>query len=367
MATHDIQWTFEELPADVASRTPDPNSKLSGGFGNNFADRMLTLRWNETDGWHDGRIGPMHPLSLSPAALVLHYAQEIFEGLKAYQQPDGEIALFRPAENAKRFNLSAQRLCMPELPEAIFLDGIERLVDLERAWVPSEPGSSLYIRPVMIADEAAVGVRSSRTFLYYVILAPVPEYFSSGKKHVRILIEEDTVRAAPGGTGAAKTAANYAQSLAATKKAKAAGCDQVLFLDAAQRRFVEELGGMNVFFVVGGTVVTPPLGGTILPGITRDSCLQVLRAAGRTVEERNVSIGEVIERIKSGEVTEAFAVGTAAVVAPIGSLVTGYGSEFVLGEGGVGPVAADLKKTLVGIQRGTAEDPYGWRKIVPRV
>ncbi|MFS0847993.1 branched-chain amino acid aminotransferase [Novosphingobium panipatense] len=333
------------------------------GFGTHFTDHMVTIDWTDGKGWHDAVIGPRQPIALDPAAAVLHYAQEIFEGLKAYKQADGAIALFRPEANAARFNQSARRLAMPDLPEAVFVEAIEKLVQLDRAWIPEGEGASLYLRPFMIATEAFLGVRPARQYKFIVIASPAGNYFKSGAPAVSIWVSDYT-RAAPGGTGAAKCGGNYAASLVPQAEAIAAGHDQVVFLDAAEHKWIEELGGMNLYFVFNdGTLLTPELTGTILPGITRDSLLQLAREEGLTVSEGRYSLDEWRADAASGKLVETFACGTAAVVTPVGK-VSGRDGEFTIGSGGPGQLTGKLKNRLVSIQRGDAPDTHGWiRKI----
>jgi branched-chain amino acid aminotransferase len=333
------------------------------GFGTNFSDHMVTVEWTEGRGWHDAVVGPRQPIALDPAASVLHYAQEIFEGLKAYVQADGSVALFRPEANAARFNQSAQRLAMPELPENVFVEAIERLVKIDRAWIPEREGASLYLRPFMIATEAFLGVRPAKQYKFIVIASPAGNYFKSGAPAVSIWVSDYT-RAAPGGTGAAKCGGNYAASLVPQAEAISRGHDQVVFLDAAEHKWIEELGGMNLYFVFeDGTLLTPALTGTILPGITRDSLLQLAREEGLKVEEGKYSLDQWREDAQSGKLVETFACGTAAAVTSVGK-VSGRDGEFVIGSGGPGQLTARLKSRLVSIQRGEAADTHGWiRKV----
>ena len=335
------------------------------GFGQVFTDHMAVVRWTEAEGWRHPRITARAPLQVDPASAVLHYAQEIFEGLKAYRLADGGVALFRPDANARRFRNSARRLAMPELPEELFIGSVEALVDAERDWVPAPgTGGSLYLRPFQIAHEAFLGVRPAREYLYMVIASTVGAYFKGGKDVVRIWVSPDMSRAAPGGTGDAKCGGNYAASLLAQRDAIARGCDQVVFLDAVERRRVEELGGMNVFFVFDdGSIATPPLSGTILPGVTRDSLLTIARDRGLVVREEDYTIDEWRADAATGRLTEAFACGTAAVVTPIGEVVE-TGGSFTIGGGGPGQVTTSLRKALVAIQHGRAPDPHGWVRRV---
>ncbi|WP_374296115.1 branched-chain amino acid aminotransferase [Sphingomonas sp.] len=340
--------------SERAARLVDP------GFGRVFTDHMALIRWSDEKGWHDAQITARKPLTLDPAAAVLHYAQEIFEGMKAYSLEDGGIGLFRPEMNARRFNDSARRMAMPELPEALFLESIERLVQADRDWIPSMEGGSLYLRPFMIASEVFLGVKPSSEYLYMVIASSVGAYFKGGAPAVSIWVSQGYTRAAPGGTGAAKCGGNYAASLLAQKEAIAQGCDQVVFLDAAERKWVEELGGMNVFFVFDdGSLATPPLGGTILPGITRDSVLTLARDVGLTVREEPYALDQWRADAQSGRLVEAFACGTAAVVTPIGSVAEPAG-RFTIGSGGPGQLTTKLRDQLVAIQRGHAADPHQW-------
>lgn len=356
----DAGLTFTTLPHPAPTSDAARVAVLANpGFGTNFSDHMVTIEWTEGQGWHDAVIGPRQPIALDPAAAVLHYAQEIFEGLKAYVQVDGSIALFRPEANAARFNRSAQRLAMPELPEKLFVEAIEQLVRTDRAWIPEAEGASLYLRPFMIATEAFLGVRPAKRYKFIVIASPAGNYFKSGAPAVSIWVSEYT-RAAPGGTGAAKCGGNYAASLVPQSEAIARGHDQVVFLDAAEHKWIEELGGMNLYFVFDdGSLLTPELTGTILPGVTRDSLLALAREEGLTVKEGRYSIDQWREDAGSGRLVETFACGTAAVVTPVGK-VAGRGGEFTIGSGGPGQLTQRLKDRLVAIQRGHAVDRHGW-------
>ncbi len=350
-----IRRNTEPVPvADRAKLLADP------GFGRVFTDHMAIVRYSEGKGWHSAEITARKPLMLDPAAAVLHYAQEIFEGLKAYKAADGGLVLFRPDANARRFQLSAQRMAMPELPAETFVKSIHELVSIDRDWFPTVEGGSLYIRPFMIATEVFLGVRPATEYLYLVILSPVGGYFKAGAPAVSIWVSQDYTRAAPGGTGAAKCGGNYATSLVAQTEAIKHGCDQVVYLDAAERRWIEELGGMNVFLVFkDGTLRTPPLSGTILPGITRESLITLARSEGLTVREEPYAIDQWRADAESGTLTEAFACGTAAVVTPIGRVASPDG-EFRIGAGGPGQTTMRIKQKLVDIQRGIAPDPHGW-------
>jgi branched-chain amino acid aminotransferase len=354
-----MQFAFDPNPTPVAANEraallADP------GFGRVFTDHMALIRYNETQGWHDAQITARKPLVLDPATAVLHYAQEIFEGMKAYKLADGSTALFRPDANAARFRASAQRLAMAELPDALFIESVKALVRADADWFPDVDGGSLYLRPFMIASEVFLGVKPSSEYLYLVIASAAGNYFKSGAPAISLRVSQDYTRAAPGGTGAAKCGGNYAASLAAQREAIKLGFDQVVFLDAAERRWVEELGGMNLFFVFeDGSLQTPPLTGTILPGITRDALLRLARDEGLVVREEPYAIDQWRADATSGHLTESFACGTAAVVTPVGSVTTNEG-KFTIGAGGPGQTTQRLRERLVAIQRGTAADPYGW-------
>lgn len=330
------------------------------GFGKVFTDHMVTIRYKEGEGWHDAKISPRAPLTLDPATAVLHYAQEIFEGLKAYRLDDGSMALFRPEQNARRFNRSAQRLAMPELPEELFLQSCRQLVEVDKDWFPPLEGGSIYLRPFMFASEVFLGVKPSSEYLYMVIASAAGNYFKSGAPAIKIWVSDDYTRAAPGGTGAAKCGGNYAASLVAQAEAIKQGCDQVVFLDAAEHRWIEELGGMNLFFLMNdGTLITPPTGGTILEGVTRASLIELAKEQGLTVREERYAIDQWRDDANSGKLVEAFACGTAAVVTPVGSVHSSKGN-FTIGAGGPGQITGQLRQKLVDIQRGNAPDPHGW-------
>ena len=330
------------------------------GFGKYLTDHMVTIRYSAAKGWHDAKIGARRDLDLNPATMVLHYAGEIFEGLKTYGWPDGGAALFRPEQNARRFNKSAARLAMAELPEEIFVNSVRELARIDRDWIPEGGEGALYMRPFMIGTEIAIGNHPSDEFLFAVIASPVGSYFKGGVSGVSVWVSEDYTRAAPGGTGAAKCGGNYAAALAAQAEAARQGCEQVVFLDAVERRWIEELAGMNVFFVFDdGSLQTPPLTGTILPGITRDSLIRLATDRGLTVREEPYAIDQWRADLQSGRLTEVFACGTAAVVAPV-SQIKGRGFDLKIGDGGMGPVTADLRKALTDIQFGRAADPHGW-------
>ena len=344
-------------PADPAARA---EALANPGFGTLFSDHMVSIDWTEGKGWHNAQIGPRGPLTLDPACAVLHYAQEIFEGLKAYKQADGSLALFRPDANAARFNASAQRLAMPELPEEAFVESCRLLTETDRDWFPTVEGGSLYLRPFMIATETFLGVRPAKQYKYLVIASPAGNYFKSGAPAVSIWVSRDYARAAPGGTGAAKCGGNYAASLVPQAEAIERGHDQVVFLDAEEHKWIEELGGMNLFFVFDdGRLVTPPLTGTILPGITRNSLITLAREEGLEVSEERYSLQQWRDDATSGKLVESFACGTAAVVTPVGR-VAGHDGEFTIGSGGPGQLTQKLRERLVGIQRGTVADRHGW-------
>lgn len=352
-------FVTEQNPAPVDAEV---RAKLLAdpGFGRVFTDHMAMIRYTDGKGWHDPKICPRGPLTLDPATAVLHYAQEIFEGLKAYKLVDGSMALFRPEANAARFRRSARRLAMPEIPEELFIESIRRIVDIDRDWFPDVEGGSIYLRPFMIASEVFLGVKPSSEYLYMVIASAAGGYFKSGAPAIKIWLSEKYTRAAPGGTGDAKCGGNYAASLIAQSEATKNGCDQVVFLDAAEHRWVEELGGMNLFFLFDdGTMITPPTDGTILEGITRDSLITLAREQGLTVNEQRYSIDQWRADAESGKLTEVFACGTAAVVTSVGS-VHGSDGSFTIGAGGPGQITQKLRAQLVDIQRGVAPDPYGW-------
>ncbi|MCL2714665.1 MAG: branched-chain amino acid aminotransferase [Alphaproteobacteria bacterium] len=355
---------FEIQPAAEPTSDADRRNRLvDPGFGRVFTDHMAVVQFSEANGWHGARICARTPFQLDPAAAVLHYSQEIFEGLKAYKSADGGVNLFRPDANARRFHDSAERLAMPPIPQETFIDAVEQVVRIDRAWIPDGDGS-LYLRPFMIASEIFLGVKPSRDYIFAVIASPVGSYFKGGPAPVSIWVSENFTRAAVGGTGAVKCGGNYAASLRAQAEGIAHGCDQVVFLDARERRYVEELGGMNVFFVFDdGALLTPPLG-TILPGITRDSILTLARAAGTEVREELYSIEQWRNDAASGRLKEAFACGTAAVISPIGKVCSRQG-DFLINGGCAGPVAMGLRKQLVDIQSGRAPDPANWvRKLL---
>jgi branched-chain amino acid aminotransferase len=330
------------------------------GFGKVFTDHMVTVSWDLDKGWHDASVRQRAPFQLDPASAVLHYAQEIFEGMKAYRQPGGGVALFRPDANARRFRDSARRMAMPELPEELFLESVRALVRADRDWIPQSDDGSLYLRPFMFASEAFLGVKPADEYIYAVLASSVGPYFRGGTPAISLWATREYTRAAPGGTGAAKCGGNYAASLIALAEAKRHDCDQVVFLDAIERRWIEELGGMNIFFVFAdGSLQTPPLSGTILAGVTRDSLIRLARDAGLTVREEPYALDQWRADAESGRLTEAFACGTAAVVTAIGR-VSSHEGTFAIGGQSVGPETQRLRQALVDMQRGRAIDPYGW-------
>lgn len=342
----------------AAGRKPTPEGKTLG-FGQLFTDHMFVMPYDVERGWHDPAVTPYAKFSLDPAAMVFHYGQAIFEGLKAYRGADDAIRLFRPTANLERMNNSATRLCMPTLPLDTALAGLKALVRTDAAWVPSAPGATLYIRPTMVATEAALGVRPARQYLFFIIMSPVGAYYPEGFNPVKIYVTDQYVRAVPGGVGAVKAAGNYAASIRAAEEAKKKGFTQVLWLDAAERRYIEEVGTMNIFFVIGNEVITPPLAGSILPGITRDSVLRLVRDWGYTVVERPIAIDEVLAASERGQLKEAFGTGTAAVISPVGAMHY-QGRDCVLNNGKTGALSQRLFDELQAIQYGRAKDPYGW-------
>lgn len=362
--TFDLRTSDRRVPVPVRAAMLE-----SPGFGQVFTDHMISLRWSTDRGWHDGRLEPYGPLVLDPATSVLHYAQEIFEGMKAYRQESGPIVVFRPHENAARFRRSAARMAMPELPEETFVEAIELLVTQDRDWVPTSTSQSLYLRPFMISTMPSLGVgRPASSYLFMVIASPSGMVFSGGLRAVTVWLAEEFTRAAPGGTGAAKTGGNYAASFAGQRQAVEHGCDQAVWLDAVEHRWVEELGGMNMFFVYGAgddaRIMTPPLTGTLLPGITRDSLLTLAPDLGIPASEGPISIDQWRDGCAGGEITEVFACGTAATITPVGA-VKGESGGWQIGDGQPGPVTLRLREELLGIQFGRLPDPHGWiHKII---
>lgn len=328
-------------------------------FGEVYTDYMFTMRYHPDKGWHDAQVKPYENISLDPASLVFHYGQEIFEGMKAYLSPEGEPLLFRPDENFKRMSSSAKRLEMPELDEELALEGLRELLKLEKDWIPDIEGTSLYIRPTMIAVDPYLGLKPSEEYLFFIIMCPVGAYYAAGFNPIKIYVEDHYVRAVRGGTGNVKAGGNYAASIAASSAAKAKGYSQVLWLDAIERKYVEEVGAMNIFFRFKDEVITPELSGSILPGITRKSIIQILKDEGYNVVERNLSIDEVFERAKNGELLEIFGTGTAAVIAPVGLL--DWNDDIIeINNNKTGELTLKMFKTLTGIQSGKVEDKHNW-------
>ncbi len=353
-----------ELVAPDARRTR-PTDESSLGFGKIYSDHMFVMRWTPDTGWTDAKVQPFQNFSLSPAALVLHYGQTIFEGLKAYPNSRGTVNLFRPQDNATRFARSASRLDLPQVETDVFVDACKALLQLDHEWIPRSHGTSLYLRPTMIATEPYIGLKSASEVLFYIITGPVGAYYPEGFNPVKITVCEDYSRAGPGDLGFAKTGANYAASLLAEKEAIKAGYTQVLWLDAAERKYVEEVGSMNILFKIDGKVITPPQGDTILGGITKDSVLTLLRSWGIPAEEGKITIDEVLEAHAGGKLEEVFGAGTAAVISPVGQLAY-KGQHYDIGDGSTGEVALKLFDELMGIQYGQKPDPFGWiTEVIP--
>ncbi|MFN8158253.1 MAG: branched-chain amino acid aminotransferase [Candidatus Nanopelagicales bacterium] len=369
-ATGTTLWPIALHPTDTPA-SPERRAEILAdpGFGRYFTDHMVRARWTEEQGWHDAELVPYGPLSLDPATNFIHYGQSIFEGLKAYHQADGSIATFRPHVNALRFKTSARRIAMAEVPDELFVGSIEALVRQDRAWVPDGAERSLYLRPFMFSTEVGLGVRPGNAYEYLLIASPAGAYFPRGVKPVAVWLSDEYVRAAPGGTGAAKFAGNYAASLVAQAEASAHGCDQVVWLDALERRWVEEMGGMNLYFVYGrgdsARLVTPALTGTLLAGVTRDSLLAIAEDLGIRAEEGRISVEEWREGNASGEISEVFACGTAAVITPVGS-VKSRGGAWTVADGNAGEVTLKLREALLDVQTGRTPDKHGWmRTLVP--
>jgi branched-chain amino acid aminotransferase len=348
------------LPIQI-EQNPEPRPKPDFnnlGFGKHFTDHIFTAKYNGDQHWHDLKIMPFQNLSLNPAACVLHYGQALFEGMKAYRWESGQVALFRPEFNWKRMVQGSERLCMQAPPKDIFVKAIQELVRLDQEWIPTVPHSALYIRPTLIASEGFLGIRPSQEYLFFIILSPVGPYYPEGVAPVKIWIEKEFVRAAPGGLGSTKAAANYAGSLKASENAKARGFTQVLWLDV-HKKYIEEVGTMNVFFVIDDEIVTPGLGGTILGGKTRDSAIQLLRAQGHNVQERQLSLTELIQANKDGRLKEVFGTGTAAVISPVGQLASDD-FQMTINGGQTGPISQKLYTDLTDIQHGRSDDPFSW-------
>lgn len=351
------------------TRNPNPKPKPSANelvFGKQFTDHMFVMDYDEGQGWHDGKVVPYGDILISPASSVLHYAQMMFEGMKAYKTEDGRVLLFRPEMNARRLNRTNERICMPQMDEELFVAAVKATVHEDKDWVPDAPGTSLYIRPFIIADDAALGVKAAKHYRFMVILCPSGPYYAANRGKLsttRIFVEDEYIRAAHGGTGYAKVGGNYAGSLRASQKAYECDCNDVLWLDAHEHKYIEEVGSSNAFFVIGDEVVTAPLAGTILPGITRDSVLTLLREWGVTANERKVSIDEVVAAAKEGALKEAFASGTAAVISPMGTLRY-LGEEYVINNREVGSLSQKIYDTITGIQTGKLADTRGWTQEV---
>jgi branched-chain amino acid aminotransferase len=351
-----------ELAPSQSPRSAEERARLlqDPGFGQVFTDHMVTAHYAADRGWYDARLGPYAPLTLDPATSALHYGQAIFEGLKAYHQPDGGVALFRPDQNAARFQRSARRLAMAPLPQGLFLDSVRELVRADRDWVPTAPGESLYLRPLQFATDPFLGVRPGKEYLFLLFASPAANYFPGGVRPVSVWLSTEFTRAAPGGTGEAKCAGNYAASLVAQAQAAEQGCDQVVWLDAIEHKYVEEMGGMNLYFVYSdGRLVTPALTGTLLPGVTRDSILTLARDMGLDAVEGRISTEEWEQGVADGTICEVFACGTAAVVTPVGEVKHAHGS-FTVTDNEPGAVTLKVRESLLGIQQGTAPDPHGW-------
>ncbi len=351
-----------EFPVTRTTHPKEKPDQKKLGFGKYFTDHMFTMDYDEGQGWHDGKIVPHEKILIEPASCVLHYAQMVFEGMKAYKTPNGDIQLFRPDQNAQRINRTNDRMCIPHIDEELFIEAVRQLIKVDIDWVPSEPGTALYVRPFIFADEVSFSVLPSQHYHFMVILCPVGSYYAAndgGLATTRIFVEDEYIRAAVGGTGYAKCGGNYAGGMKASMKAMEHQCKDVLWLDAAEHKYVEEIGTSNAFFMIGDEVITAPLAGTILPGITRNSVIQLLKKWGVKITERKLSIDEVVEASKNGTLKEVFASGTAAVISPIGWLYY-KNEEHQIADGKVGPIAQKLYDTLYGIQTGKVEDDMGW-------
>ena len=353
-----MEIKIKQIEPENMKAKPSDESKL--GFGKIFTDHMFTMTYHSDRGWYDAIIEPYLKLSLDPTSMFLHYGQEIFEGLKAYRGRNGAIYLFRPYENIKRMNASAERLCMPVVDEDLFMEALKKLITIEKDWIPRGIGTSLYIRPTMIATERALGVHPANEHLFFIIMGPVGAYYPEGFSPTKIYVSEEYVRSVRGGTGYCKVAGNYAASLYASRMANELGYTQVLWLDALEMRYVEEVGTSNIFFIIGDELITPPLGGTILPGVTRDSVIKIARSWSIPVSERPISIDEILDASANGSLKEAFASGTAAIVSPIGQIYY-RGQVHVINEGTTGALTEKLYNEILQIQYGEKEDPFGWR------
>ena len=356
MLKRDLEVILNKAEESRLRKKPDP-AKL--GFGIHFTDHMFVMHWNREQGWHNAEICPYRNFSLDPAAMVFHYGQEIFEGLKAYKGKENQILLFRPQDNLERMNQSAVRMCMPRLPVEGVLKAMKALVYLDRSWVPDNEGATLYIRPTMIATEPALGLRPSAEYIFFIIMSPVGAYYAEGFNPVRIYVEDKYVRAVPGGVGEAKTGGNYAASVKALTEAQQKGYTQVLWLDAVERKYIEEVGTSNIFIVINDEIITPPLKGTILPGITRDSVLQLARDLGYKTAERPITMEEIVQAQEKGELKEIFSTGTAAVISPIGELLY-KDKEIQINKGKAGELSTLFFNELQALQRGEREDNHNW-------
>lgn len=347
-------------------RTDAPKNKPNASeleFGTEFTDHMFEMRYVEGKGWYDGKIIPYGAITIDPAAAVFHYAQEMFEGLKAYKAEDGRVLLFRPDMNAKRTNRTNERMCIPLIDEEIYVDAIKQVVDIDKDWIPNKPGTALYVRPFIIADEPFLGVRASKSYRFYIILSPVGPYYKEGLAPTKIFVEDEYVRATIGGTGFAKIGGNYAAGLKSQEKAHSKGYSQVLWLDGVERKYVEEIGTSNAFFIIDDEIITAPLEGTILPGITRDSVIHLLKDWGYKVSERRITITDIYKAYDEGRVKEIFATGTAAVISPVGELCWND-RKIIINDGEIGDISQKLYDTLSGIQLGKVEDKFGWSVCV---
>ncbi len=347
------------IKADRNRLKPKPADESKLGFGDITTDHMFSIDYRQENGWENPRVEPYGDLHIDPAAMAIHYGQEIFEGLKAYRGQDDGIYLFRARDNFERLNRSAKRLCMPEVDIDLIMEGMKKLILTDREWIPRSEGTSLYIRPTMLATEPHLGVRPAKSYLFYIIIGPVGAYYKEGLNPVKIYVEDFFVRAAIGGTGESKTAGNYAASLLAAEEAKKKGFTQVLWLDAAQRKYVEEVGTMNMFFLIDDELITAPLNGSILPGVTRDSVIRIVKDWGLKMTERSLAIDEVIDAVNNGRLKEAFGTGTAAVISPVGQ-ITYKGEDHIVAGGKMGTLSRRLYDEIVAIQYGTKPDPYGW-------
>ena len=352
-------WKELDISLEKATRSKDKPSLENLGFGKYFTDHMFTMEWNREAGWQKAAIRPYQPFTMDPASTVLHYGQAIFEGLKAYRGTDGQIYLFRPIDNFERMNRGAARMSMPRFPIDQVMKALKSLVYLDRDWIPDSEGASLYLRPTMIGVDPFLGLKPSETYLFYIIMSPVGAYYAEGFSPTRIHVCRDYVRAVKGGVGDIKTAGNYAASMLASEKAKEGGYTQVLWLDACERTYIEEVGTSNIFFYIGDTLVTPPLSGSILGGITRDSVIRLVRSWGIAVEERQISIDEVLEASQNGSLKESFATGTAAVISPVGELFFNEAS-YSINNGETGTLSKRLFEDLQAIQSGRKQDPFNW-------